>query len=1142
MNLREHYNRETFQTYLRKMISDFAPSLQKLTNLPEGFREGTILGRSDKLDIAILEIEIHSHLSSRITITRSAFKLMSTHGLFRALVVFKSSNEEQWRISLVTSTPQYKAGKIEVALSNPKRFSHVVGPKTPVKTAEKYLLNGGSFSSFPDLLSRFSIETVNNDFYSLIANLYDEFIKEQKKITSIEMHAATDFCIRLMGRIIFCWFLKEKKSNSGIPLLSNDLLSRSSLNSKDLYYQHIAPLFFEVLNKPEDERHERYKSGNFQQVPYVNGGLFAEQETDRQANGKSNAAILVTDRWINDFLEILESYNFTVDENSSADIELSIDPEILGRIFENLLARINPETADTVRKSSGSFYTPREIVDFMVERGLADFLHRSTGLDKAIVEAVVSYDLNDDRNHEVSEADRRAIIEKLLSIKVLDPACGSGAFPIGVLQRIMHIFRVLDPTAEIWVDLQTKNLPRELRKLFKRETEAKNFEYLQKHFVVRDSIYGSDIQPTAVEISRLRCFLTLIVDQEVRDEEPNRGIYPLPNLNFKFVSSNSLVALTSISELNFGEDEDLQQQLMELKGDFFETQSTLKRNKLKEKYGQLVNAEVSLFGESEKTRQLKTHKPFDPESVADFFDPTFMLGVASFDLIIGNPPYVSTKGVDSELKNVFEKQYGFSDDLYSHFFFKSFELLAPMGTVIFICSKTFWTIQTKKNLRDLLMEKGIILICDTSNPFQSALVDTCIVMSNNGEKAKNCEYIKIDQKSDSDPSIHFDQKIFSKAINNIFFAPTEQNMTIYSKLNDDAAKLMKQWWPYIRTSKTMSESENIIDRYLKGLKPGDIALLGTLVDGGQGLATGNNGRFVGVLETSKLARRIKELRVEKVSELLFEKKDKSLGSSVSEIVAKLDGFNEGKFVDLIDNIKLKYGRDALGKGFLYRIISESVIADVKKMTDKEKSNGISGESCFVPYDKGDKDGNSWYLPTPFYIDWSKDSVNELRTSKAAVIRNPQFYFKSGVCWILTLNEQSEYFKARLRDPGVFDVNAMSMFITNNLISEKYLVCLLNSYTIFLYKRSFINSTSAFQINDARQLPIVIPTSTQLAKFESLFDRAVEVKKAQYENALSNVELSDKLKEIQIELDEMVAILYRIPNFSKLSKIDDSRQP
>ena len=137
MNLREHYNRETFQTYLRKMISDFAPSLQKLTNLPEGFREGTILGRSDKLDIAILEIEIQSHLSSRITITRSAFKLMSTHGLFRALVVFKSSNEEQWRISLVTSTPQYKAGKIEVALSNPKRFSHVVGPQTPVKTAEK---------------------------------------------------------------------------------------------------------------------------------------------------------------------------------------------------------------------------------------------------------------------------------------------------------------------------------------------------------------------------------------------------------------------------------------------------------------------------------------------------------------------------------------------------------------------------------------------------------------------------------------------------------------------------------------------------------------------------------------------------------------------------------------------------------------------------------------------------------------------------------------------------------------------------------------------------------------------------------------------------------------------------------------------
>jgi hypothetical protein len=217
-----------------------------------------------------------------------------------------------------------------------------------------------------------------------------------------------------------------------------------------------------------------------------------------------------------------------------------------------------------------------------------------------------------------------------------------------------------------------------------------------------------------------------------------------------------------------------------------------------------------------------------------------------------------------------------------------------------------------------------------------------------------------------------------------------------------------------------------------------------------------------------------------------------------------------------------------------------VLADVNKLTEKEKREGISGKACFVPYDKGDKDGNSWYLPSPFVIEWSRSAVAELKTSSAARFQNPQFYFKPGVCWILTLNEQSEYFKARLRDAGVFDVNAMSMFITNNLISEKYLVCLLNSYTIFLYKRNFINSTSAFQINDARQLPIVIPTSTQLAKFESLFDRAVEVKKAQYSNALTNEELNSNLKDIQIELDEMTASLYGIPNFSKLKNTYDTR--
>jgi hypothetical protein len=344
---------------------------------------------------------------------------------------------------------------------------------------------------------------------------------------------------------------------------------------------------------------------------------------------------------------------------------------------------------------------------------------------------------------------------------------------------------------------------------------------------------------------------------------------------------------------------------------------------------------------------------------------------------------------------------------------------------------------------------------------------------------------------------------------------------------------MKQWWPYIRTSKTMSDSKKIIDSYLEGLKPGDTALLGTLVDGGQGLATGNNGRFLGVLETSKIAIRVRELRVEKVTALLVENKDKTLGSSASEIVAKLDGFNEDDLVNLIESVRLKYGKDSLGKGFLYRIVSEKEVADVGRMTEKEKSDGIVGKVCFVPYDKGDKDGNSWYLPSPFVIDWSEPSVAELKESSAARFQNPQFYFKPGVCWILTLNEQSEYLKARLRDAGVFDVNAMSMFVTNNLISEKFLVCLLNSYTIFLYKRNFINSTSAFQINDARQLPIVIPSSTQIAEFEALFDKANQVKKAQYENSLSNAELGHKLNDIQTELDSMVANLYGVPNFAKL---------
>lgn len=246
---------------------------------------------------------------------------------------------------------------------------------------------------------------------------------------------------------------------------------------------------------------------------------------------------------------------------------------------------------------------------------------------------------------------------------------------------------------------------------------------------------------------------------------------------------------------------------------------------------------------------------------------------------------------------------------------------------------------------------------------------------------------------------------------------------------------------------------------------------------------------------------------------------------------------ENEVNDLFDELKNKYGRDIFGKGYLYKIISKNQLANIEKLSNEEKLNGIKlNNPYYVPYDKGDKDGNRWYLKTPFCIDWSENSVKWLKNHSGKkgvgmpVVRNPQFYFKEGFCWILTLNEFSKYQKARIKDPGVFDVNAMTLIPAMNLVNSKYLVCLLNSYLIYHFKFNFVNNTSAFQINDARQIPIIMPSREQLMKFENVFNRAYNIKIKEFNSEIDKSCAKEKLNLIQNELDNLVYELYGIDEF------------
>jgi adenine-specific DNA-methyltransferase len=229
----------------------------------------------------------------------------------------------------------------------------------------------------------------------------------------------------------------------------------------------LEPLFFEILNKPRKERNDKYNREFYSLIPYLNGGLFTPNPDDfynsKDLKKTSNSNAIIPDKWLLSLFEVLELYNFTIDENTSVDIDLSIDPEMLGRIFENLLAEINPETGETARKNTGSYYTPRDIVNYMIDESLFYYLKSKININNKELISLISYDLNDDVENPIKDSDKPKIIKALNNLKLIDPACGSGAYPIGALQKILYILQVIDPSGKIWFEEQIKDVPPEIK-------------------------------------------------------------------------------------------------------------------------------------------------------------------------------------------------------------------------------------------------------------------------------------------------------------------------------------------------------------------------------------------------------------------------------------------------------------------------------------------------------------------------------------------------------------------------------------------------------------------------------------------------------------------------------------------------------
>ncbi len=588
--------------------------------------------------------------------------------LYRGNLTERSSKKQQYEIAKKVLREDFKDGAIFVFYDNDSKFRFSFIRKNYGDTSGKYTtwrrytyfiepdklnktfcsrFENCRFDSLESIQEAFSVEALSNQFYKELFDWYqwalsdtDGFEVTYPNDTSTESddRMVEEHLIRLITRLMFVWFIKQKNL---VPheIFSVEYLRRllknfdpQSKKSGNYYNAVLQNLFFACLNKAIEERdfardgqhndrkeHYGIKSlfrnpvGDtwfavsnaevlklFSVVPFLNGGLFEclDKEIDdskkvmyydgfsREA-GRQQRAFVPNCLFFDaekGLIPLLERYNFTIEENSETEVEVALDPELLGNVFENLLGAYNPETKETARKQSGSFYTPREIVGFMVDQSLlAHVRNHCPEIDENHLQWLFT---EENQPGDISMLHRLKISEALKSAKILDSACGSGAFPMGVLNRTVHLLQKLDD-------------------------EESHKAYQLKLHLIENCIYGSDIQTIAVQICKLRFFISLVCEQTPNtDVSGNYGITPLPNLETKFVAANSLIGLEKdIShslDLGFAEIRALKEQLWEIRRKHFSARNANEKNELRQRdkvlRKQIEKLLVKLSGEPDPQR------------------------------------------------------------------------------------------------------------------------------------------------------------------------------------------------------------------------------------------------------------------------------------------------------------------------------------------------------------------------------------------------------------------------------------------------------------------------------------------------------------------------------------------------------------
>ena len=743
---------------------------------------------SDGLTIAIYEVELSGNVD--IERNRRGIRDMLTTDWRTnhagAFMFCYRKNESILRFSYVSETWGFnKQGEYEKISTDTKRYTYLLGEGRGCHTAIKHFGKlKESKQALTDITEAFSVETLTKQFYKDLFEWYQWAIDDSTQVTFPNNITTEDDdrddvekkVIRMITRIMFVWFIKQKELVPNrifdIEYLSTILkeFDPYSTTVGNYYNAILQNLFFATLNRAiEDENGNTRKFASstkrdiktlyryaemfsiseqevinlFSEVPFLNGGLFECLDKTRYIDGveqcynfdgfSRNDARFADGRYKHravvpnilffepekGLLSILSRYNFTIEENSPEEQQVALDPELLGKVFENLLGAYNPETKETARNQSGSFYTPREIVNYMVDESLIAYLGNND-----FVRSLFSYDFTFDK---AKSNEYLKITDRLKAVKILDPACGSGAFPMGLLNRMIDILERISPNEDI---------------------------YELKLSVIENCLYGCDIQSIAAQITKLRFFISLICNCEKDASKPNFGIPTLPNLETNFVSANSLITKKKedrqLDLFKSEEIESIKKELHQIRHLHFSAKSTSTKHRLREKDLALREELIELLSDennfaSDDAKQLAEWNPYDQNDTSSFFDPEWMFGVADgFDIVIGNPPYIQLQNNGGELAKLYEgcgySTFARTGDIYCLFYERGWQLLKKGGHLCYITSNKWMRAGYGEKTRDFFANKtNPFLLIDFAGVkiFESATVDTNILLfsrSNNQHK------------------------------------------------------------------------------------------------------------------------------------------------------------------------------------------------------------------------------------------------------------------------------------------------------------------------------------------------------------------------------------------------------------------------